>query len=55
MTRTRGGWRAQLGPARADAFEPWQGPHDRIDASAPVAAVAASILHRLESAEPRTP
>lgn len=41
--------------SRAEAFEPWQGPHDWIDASAPVAAVAASVLHRLESAEPRTP
>ncbi|TQK18801.1 AAA domain-containing protein [Microbacterium sp. SLBN-154] len=40
--------------SRAEAFEAWQGPHERIDASAPVAAVAASVLHRLESAEPHT-
>ncbi|NYF15658.1 putative kinase/biotin operon repressor [Microbacterium sp. AK009] len=41
--------------SRSEAFEPWQGPHERIDASATLAAVAASILHRLETAEPRTP
>ncbi|WJL94891.1 AAA family ATPase [Microbacterium sp. ET2] len=40
--------------SRAEAFEPWRGPHVRIDASESVAAVAALVLHRLESAEPHT-